>query len=173
MNTKQVVSVLGALFLVVACNHNNGYSHGSGYGHRNQSGITKSDVGTLLGAAGGAVLGSNVGKGKGRYVAIAAGTLLGAALGHSVGQSLDRADMQYYHNTSQRALETGRPGQTLPWRNPRSGNYGSVTPLDYYQRPDGRYCREYTQAITVGGRREEAYGRACRQPDGSWQIVQG
>lgn len=34
-------------------------------------------------------------------------------------------------------------------------------------------CREYTVPITVGGRAETAYGKACRQPDGSWQIVQG
>jgi surface antigen len=25
--------------------------------------------------------------------------------------------------------------------------------------------------VTVGGRAEQAYGTACRQPDGSWQIV--
>jgi len=33
------------------------------------------------------------------------------------------------------------------------------------------YCREYTKAIRVGGRLEQAYGKACLQPDGSWEIV--
>lgn len=33
------------------------------------------------------------------------------------------------------------------------------------------YCREYTKDITVGGKEVEGYGRACRQPDGSWRIV--
>ncbi len=33
------------------------------------------------------------------------------------------------------------------------------------------YCREYTRSVYIGGRREEAYGTACMQPDGSWMIV--
>lgn len=33
------------------------------------------------------------------------------------------------------------------------------------------YCREFTQVVDIGGRAESAYGTACMQPDGSWQIV--
>lgn len=134
--------------------------------------MNKQGVGTILGAIGGAVVGNKIGKGSGRVVGIAAGTLLGAALGNSIGSSLDRADMEYYNSTSQRALETAQPGQTLPWNNPQSGNSGTITPSNYYQTASGQYCREYTQTINVGGKRQEGYGRACRQPDGSWQIVQ-
>lgn len=36
---------------------------------------------------------------------------------------------------------------------------------------DGRYCREYSTVINVGGRGEHTYGTACMQPDGSWQII--
>lgn len=35
----------------------------------------------------------------------------------------------------------------------------------------GDYCREYTRTVYIGNRREEAYGTACLQPDGQWQIV--
>jgi surface antigen len=35
----------------------------------------------------------------------------------------------------------------------------------------GAYCREYQTTVTVGGKSEQAYGTSCRQPDGSWQIV--
>jgi surface antigen len=35
----------------------------------------------------------------------------------------------------------------------------------------GKYCREFQQTVTIGGKTEQAYGTACRQPDGSWQIV--
>lgn len=34
------------------------------------------------------------------------------------------------------------------------------------------YCREYTQTVQVGGVRQQGYGTACMQPDGSWQIVE-
>ena len=33
------------------------------------------------------------------------------------------------------------------------------------------YCREFTKTVAIGGRIQPAYGRACYQPDGSWQIV--
>jgi len=36
----------------------------------------------------------------------------------------------------------------------------------------GAYCREFQSEIIVGGERETGYGTACRQPDGSWKIVE-
>lgn len=34
----------------------------------------------------------------------------------------------------------------------------------------GPYCREYTGTVNVGGHKQESYGTACLQADGSWQI---
>lgn len=138
----------------------------------NNGGISKKSVGTIGGAVVGGVLGSKVGGGTGNAIAIGLGTLLGAGLGSSIGESLDRADMQYYHQTSQQAMEVGQPGQAFPWQNPQSGNSGTVTPSNYYQNSAGQYCREYAQTINVGGSAQSGYGTACRQPDGTWQIVQ-
>ena len=134
--------------------------------------ITKKDVGTIGGAALGAWAGSAIGKGSGNTVAIAIGTLLGAQLGTEVGASLDRADMAYYDQASQQALETAQPGETLPWQNPQTGTRGQITPSNYYQTAQGQYCREYQQNIVVGGVERQGYGTACRQPDGSWKIVE-
>lgn len=36
---------------------------------------------------------------------------------------------------------------------------------------EGRYCREYTRTIYVGGRAQEGYGTACMQPDGAWEMM--
>lgn len=33
-------------------------------------------------------------------------------------------------------------------------------------------CRGFTAPVTAAGQPEEASGRACRQPDGSWHVVQ-
>ncbi|MGE0754683.1 MAG: RT0821/Lpp0805 family surface protein [Alphaproteobacteria bacterium] len=134
--------------------------------------VNKSDVGTLAGGIAGGVAGYQFGGGAGKAVATVAGTLLGAYLGSEIGASMDRADVAYYNQTSQRALETGQPGTAFPWENPQSGNYGTITPNKYYQNSYGDYCREYSQSITVGGRTEKAYGTACRQPDGTWKIVE-
>lgn len=135
-------------------------------------GINKQTIGGLAGAVGGGVVGSNIGKGKGAIAATIAGTLLGAAIGSEIGASLDRADMAYYNRTSQSALETAPTGRAVAWQNPDSGNYGTITPTRTINSNNGQVCREYTQTISVGGKRTEGYGTACRQSDGSWQIVQ-
>lgn len=170
--SKILVSVT-ALSLLAACSQQgNPYGGGLGGVGGSSGGITKQNVGTLAGAAGGAILGSQIGGGRGQLAAVAIGTLLGAGIGSEIGASLDKADIAYVNQTTQRALETSQPGQTLPWSNPQSGVSGTVTPSNYYQMANGAYCREYTQTINVGGRMQEGYGRACRQPDGTWQVVQ-
>ncbi len=42
---------------------------------------------------------------------------------------------------------------------------------DTYTDDEGRYCREFQSTIKVGKKYEPAYGTACMQPDGSWQVV--
>jgi surface antigen len=131
----------------------------------------KEKLGTILGAAAGAIAGSQVGSGKGRTTAVAVGTLLGSLAGSSVGKSLDKIDMMHLRNTQQGTLENNPSGKASTWSNPDSGNSGTITPQPARQTAQGVYCREFQQTITVGGRTEEAYGEACRQPDGTWKIV--
>ncbi len=133
---------------------------------------TKQGIGGVLGGVGGAVAGAQFGSGKGQLAATAAGALLGALLGSEVGKSLDRADQAAMATTTNRTLESAPTGQAASWRNPDSGNSGTVTPTRTYQRTGtGEYCREYTQTVRVGGKTEEAYGTACRQPDGTWKTT--
>lgn len=131
----------------------------------------KQTGGALLGGIGGAVAGAQFGQGTGQLAAVAAGTLLGALIGSEVGSSLDKADKAAIAQTTQSTLETAPSGTASSWRNPDSGNYGTVTPTSTYQNNSGQYCREFSQTVNIGGRSEEAYGTACRQPDGTWQIV--
>ncbi len=129
----------------------------------------KQKFGTLLGAVGGAVAGAQFGSGKGQLVGVAAGTLLGALVGSEIGKSLDRADHLAMDRANQQA--TAAPvGQRIAWRNPDSGHSGTVTPTREGTGPKGEYCREYQQTVTIGGKTEQSYGNACRQPDGSWKV---
>lgn len=153
---KKVASLLAAALLLAAC--------ATGQG-------PKQTGGTLIGAGLGALAGSQIGSGRGQLAAVAIGALAGAYLGGEVGKSLDNADKVAMQNSTQRALETAPSGQTVAWRNPDSGNSGTITPQPAVQADSGQYCREYQQTITVDGRTEQAYGRACRQADGSWKIV--
>lgn len=136
-----------------------------------QNAGTKETIGGATGAVLGGVAGAQFGKGKGQLIATGAGAVLGALLGSSVGRSLDEVDRMKMQRTTQRTLEAEPDNTTSTWVNPNTDNSGTVTPVKTYQRDDGRYCREYQQTITVGGKTEQAYGTACRQPDGSWKIV--
>ena len=52
------------------------------------------------------------------------------------------------------------------------GNSGIVTPVrDGTDTATGSYCREFQQTVTIGGKAEQAYGTACRQPDGTWKVI--
>ncbi|RDD63486.1 RT0821/Lpp0805 family surface protein [Ferruginivarius sediminum] len=132
---------------------------------------TKETIGGLSGAAIGGFLGSKVGDGRGQLAATAAGAVIGGLAGLSIGRSLDRADRAKAAETTHDALEHNKTGEVSRWENPDSGHSGSVQPTETYQRNDGTYCREFQQTVTIGGKTEQAYGTACRQPDGSWKIV--
>lgn len=131
---------------------------------------TKQTVGAAGGAVLGGLAGSQIGDGKGRLIATGVGTLAGLFLGSEIGKSLDRADMAYANRAATTA-HTAPIGQQISWNNPESGNYGYVTPVNDGYTQSGQYCREYKQTIYVDGRQETGYGTACKQSDGTWQIV--
>jgi len=128
----------------------------------------KTGIGAALGAAGGGLLGAAAGGGA---AGIAAGVLIGGLVGGATGSYLDDQDKRTAAATAQQALESKPSGSTTTWKNPDSGNSGSVTPIRTYQAGNGQYCREYEQTVTIGGKPQKSYGTACRQPDGSWQLV--
>lgn len=127
----------------------------------------KENVGMVVGGILGGVLGHQVGSGTGRDVATVVGTLVGASVGGSVGRSMDDVDRMKVGHT----LETTRTGVTSRWENPDSGYEYAVTPTRTYETSEGP-CREYTMDAQIGGQTEQVYGTACRQPDGSWRIVE-
>jgi surface antigen len=153
-------SVLLAALATASCQQSGG-AGGSDFG-------PKTGIGAALGAAGGGLLGAAAG---GSATGIAAGVLLGGLLGGATGSLLDDQDKRRAANATQQALESKPSGATTTWTNPDTGHSGSVTPVRTYQASNGQYCREYEQSVTIGGKPQKSYGTACRQPDGSWQIV--
>ena len=126
------------------------------------------------GTAGGAVAGAVVGNmlaGSGNRVA---GTVIGAAvggfLGNRIGAALDDEDKRRAYAAQMQALETGPSGAPVAWRNPDSGRYGNVVPGPAYEA-NGATCRSYSQTIYIDGNPQAARGTACRNPDGSWTVV--
>jgi surface antigen len=129
---------------------------------------TKDSAGAAGGDAG--VIGSRLGGGSGKLASSGVGTLLGAFIGRDIARSLDKADLTEAENAARRAY-AGPVGEWVQWRNPQSGNSGSIIATREGYTNAGTYCREYRQTVTAGGKTELAYGTACKQADGAWKIV--
>lgn len=149
-----------------------GYAQGGVYrGGAYTRGASHQTSGAILGSILGAAAGYQVGNGKGQLVAVGVGTVLGALIGGDVGRAMDRRDHAYATGSFGHAMEAVPSCTSIAWNNPQTGNYGSVTPTHTYEPEPGRYCREFQQQVVIGGKLQDAYGTACRQPDGSWEIV--
>lgn len=64
------------------------------------------------------------------------------------------------------------PKETITWDKPaQPAPTGKPVPApeQHASTPDEPQCREYQTTVNIGGKPQKAYGRACRQPDGTWK----
>ncbi len=83
---------------------------------------------------------------------------------------MDDEDKRRAYAAQVQALENGRSGTPIAWKNPDSGRYGTIVPGPAYQS-NGLQCRPYTHTIYIDGRPQVARGSACRNADGTWTAV--
>lgn len=136
----------------------------------------KTAAGGLMGAGAGALVGSQFGKGDGRLVGVALGTLLGAGLGSHIGREMDARDQQLAERAARHALENQPDHRTSSWHNPNNNHGGQFVVTRTQEQPGNHMvCRDYMQTVTIDGRTEKVYGRACRDvrdPRAHWTIQQ-
>lgn len=126
----------------------------------------ESDAGQILGGVAGAAAGSQIGEGSGQTIATVAGALVGAVLGERVGARMEEDDRQY---TAQ-VLEENRTGETSSWENPDTGDEYWVTPIETFER-EGRPCREFEFRVETEEGTEIEERTACRDEDGTWEVL--
>lgn len=134
------------------------------------NGANRGDAGLAIGAVTGGILGSTIGKGRGRTAATAIGAVIGGIVGSEIGRDMDRRDRELARETEFYALERGDPDVPRRWRNRENGHYGEFTPSRPYRRAS-RFCRDYTHRVYIGGRPQVMRGTACRNEDGTWRNV--
>lgn len=78
-------------------------------------------------------------------------------------------EQQRLHEAAQVRATTAGVGETIIWEEGNAS--GSVTTSRRGSSSSGRPCREFQQRVTIGGKTEQAYGTACQNPDGSWEVV--
>ena len=128
-------------------------------------------AGVIAGALIGGLIGNAAGRGGGRTGSTIAGVVIGGAVGAALTSNLDCEDRSYAYKTYYDGFNSGRSGSQYEWRNPHNDHRGEFRVGDYYDDPDGFRCANFTQTVYIDGRPQEARGRACRQPDGSWAVV--
>ena len=76
---------------------------------------------------------------------------------------------QREHESAQVRATTAPLNDPITWSDGNAN--GSVTAVREGTSNNGRYCREFQQTVNVGGKKEDAFGTACQNADGSWEIV--
>lgn len=133
---------------------------------------TKVDpAGVLAGAILGGLLGNAAGGRNDRGAATVAGVVAGGAIGAALTAKLDCSDRSYAYKSYSDGFNGGRAGTTYRWQNPQNQHRGEMRVVDYYNDEDRFRCAVFTQTVYIGNRPEEARGRACQQPDGTWAII--
>ena len=67
-------------------------------------------------------------------------------------------------------LKTGADGAEVEWKNDKTGNHGSITPLNSITQ-DGRDCRPTLIRSFSRTFSDSAQYLFCKDDDGSWRVV--
>jgi surface antigen len=67
-------------------------------------------------------------------------------------------------------LKLGSKDASLPWRNPRTGAHGTVTPIATSYTRDGVTCHDFLASHVQGDKQSWYQGDACRGQGGRWQV---
>jgi len=82
---------------------------------------------------------------------------------------LSRSELASALAAEQRALENAQAGQPIEWQG-ESGRGGTVIAAQPY-RVGSQDCRPYSHVVRAGGPAQSVRGTACRNPDGSWTLL--
>ena len=146
-------------------------------------------LGTLLGAATGAILAENRGPG-GKIFAAIVGGVVGAAIGGAVGNALDETERKQASEATQKVLAASKPAdapaytnvapssppapqQTAKWTSDTRGDVsGSSTVIAYRATTSGDECRTVRELAVIAGKEVVQNSEYCRNPaTGSWEVA--
>ncbi len=100
-----------------------------------------------------------------------AGRTIGNALGQAPATTYEKLapeDKELASAAKLKALEANRDGDAAAWRNAKTGNSGSVTPVRTFVTDAGVFCREYREVVSIGVEKGEATSTGCRTGAKTW-----
>lgn len=92
-----------------------------------------------------------------------------AGLSERLAPGLGTIDRRRFDEAALTALDFGRPGGPVAWRNPDTGSNGEVI-AGAPREAGGTVCRELRATIGFGAGGGERRATACRGADGIWRA---
>lgn len=139
------------------------------------SGMQNSNVsmgavaGALVGGIAGGWAGSQIGSGTGQTVFTILGVAGGAAAGYDLGRQLLVADRPDYNQAVASAINKGN-GQAT-WQNIATGTGGLVRVEQAFVNGNGEQCTTYRSTVAFTDEIVNGPGAACRNTGGEWVLV--
>lgn len=86
---------------------------------------------------------------------------------------MDERDREARDRALQEALQSSKNSQPKHWRNTKTGNSGTIKPLNgYTASANAQTCRDFTESYVKEGKTYEQNAHACRNSKGEWQLAQ-
>jgi surface antigen len=123
----------------------------------------REEIGAVLGAAVGGVIGSRTSDDH-RTVATILGAAVGGLIGAKIGRELDEADRGCFGHV----LEIGQAGRAVAWTNSRTGVSYVLVP-GAGKKVEGKPCRNFVLTATRDGQKDRKTGTACQTGVGEWR----
>lgn len=86
--------------------------------------------------------------------------------------TMTQEDRELYKRALDEALKSGNVGETKEWKNPETGNFGSVKVIKDFTRQESA-CRRVETFAQTKELKNRARWSFCKQPSGEWKIVTG
>ena len=95
----------------------------------------------------------------------------GGLVGGDFGGALAPSDRQLALNAEYKSLEYGKAGEAVDWAGAGGVVSGKVKAAQPY-RVGSQDCRQYSHEILANGATKAVRGTACRNNDGSWNLLE-
>jgi surface antigen len=113
---------------------------------------------------------------SGRHTASAppgTGSAQVASANSSASTPLSQTDWNYARGALGLALTSTQSGPPVPWANPETGARGNFAPVaEPVTANGGQTCRNFVATRVENGKEVQLSGRACRTPEGQWDIAE-
>jgi surface antigen len=83
---------------------------------------------------------------------------------------VSNADLAYARAAAADVLSRGGKVNSVPWRNPHTGDGGNITLLATSRERVGVPCRDFLASYVSGASQAWLQGSACRSARGEWQV---